>query len=390
MVMATARSFGTETVPLAQAPGRYLAAPARADRDLPPYDRSTMDGIAIAFSDIAERRQQFTCVGMAAAGSPRQQLPPVGNCLEIATGAVIPDGADTVVPYEDVLREGDHFRIQTDIKKGQNIHPQGSDTGQGAVLLQAGTRIGPAEVAVLASVGQGIVPVHRVPKITVFSSGDELVPVEKVPLPHQIRSSNVHALQAALGSLGIDPVCLHLPDDPDAIRQGLKEALMTSDAVLLSGGVSRGKYDHIPDVLNALGVRKSFHRVAQRPGKPFWFGIEASSGCMVFSFPGNPVSTFLNYHLYFRDWLYRGWGLNPPRIEAILAEPMSNPTQLTLFRSVRLANEEGSLQARPVSINSSGDFLSLSRADGFARVEPSENELKAGTRISVIPYNPLW
>lgn len=390
IAMGEARSFGVETIPLARASGRYLAEPITADRDLPPYDRATMDGIAISYEDLSAGTRRFICMGMAAAGSPTQHLRQGGHCLEIATGAVIPSGADTVVPYEDVLRDGEIFRIQASVRKGQNIHPQGSDTRLGSILLKPGTRIGAAEVAILASVGHGNVPVYGLPRITVFSSGDELVPVEQVPLAHQVRSSNVHALEAALSSLGIWPDCRHLPDEPGQIREALAAALKMSDAILLSGGVSRGRYDHIPEVLDALGVTKLFHRVAQRPGKPFWFGIDANAQCLVFSFPGNPVSTFLNYHLYFRDWLFRGWGLNPPRIDALLAEPLSNPSQLTFFSLVQLKEKDGFIQAIPVSINSSGDFLSLSRADGFTSVPPASTDLKAGALISVIPYNPLW
>lgn len=383
------RDPGSEHISLELATGRYLAGSIAADRDLPPYDRATMDGIAINTRDIKPVQRDFTLQGMAPAGSPRLRLKRGGHCIEIATGAVVPEGADAVVRYEDLEKTDTGFRICTEVVPGQSIHRAGSDAGKGTPLLEPGTRIGPAEVAVLASVGIDRPFVKKLPVVTLVSSGDELVEVGATPEPHQIRKSNTWALRAALREFGITPGSLHLRDDPEAIRTALDRALRESTVLMLSGGVSRGKFDFIPDVLEALGVQKHFHRVAQRPGKPFWFGSHKKGECLVFSFPGNPVSTFLNYHLYFRDWLIRGFGGHTAQCEAILDTAIRNSTGLTHFRLVQIEERDGMLYARETPMNSSGDFLSLARADGFVRIEPADSEYGRGTKVRLIPFKSI-
>jgi molybdopterin molybdotransferase len=388
-VLANPLALGAENVPLEEARGRILATEVHSDRDLPPFDRATMDGIALAYPAYREGQREFPIRGEVRAGTPLQRLENATACMEIMTGAMVPEGADAVVRYEDVEVSKGIAQIKAPVNPLQNIHPRGSDSRAGKLLLSPGQCIGPAEMAVLASVGKALVKVFALPQTSLFSTGDELVPVDADPLPHQIRRSNVFALQAALGDLRIHPKVGHLPDHPEQIKPRLAAVLDQPGAVLLSGGVSMGKYDYLPQLFGELGVENIFHRVAQRPGKPFWFGINRRSGCLVFSFPGNPVSTFLNYHLYFKPWLWKSWGLELPKHQVMLPENMENTTALTQFRLGEVRIDRGRVGFSAVPMNSSGDFLSLSRAHGFACLEPRETPYLAGENVPFYYYKSL-
>ncbi|MCO5723526.1 molybdopterin molybdotransferase MoeA [Robiginitalea marina] len=389
LVLSHPLALGTEQIPLEDCGGRILAGEVYSDRDLPPFDRATMDGIALAYAAFREGQRDFPIRGEARAGTPLQCLNDPATCMEVMTGAMVPEGADTVVRYEDLeIREGVAW-IKAPVNRGQNIHPRGSDSGAGKLLLSPGQAIGPAEMAVLASVGKSVAEVFALPRTSLFSTGDELVPVDASPLPHQIRRSNIYALQSALGELRIHPNVGHLPDHPEKIQCTLATALDQPGVVLLSGGVSMGKYDYLPGLFAELGVENIFHRVAQRPGKPFWFGINRHSGCLVFSFPGNPVSTFLNYHLYFKAWLWNCWGLELKKHQVLLPETEENTTPLTQFRLGEVREDQGKLVFSAVPMNSSGDFLSLSRAHGFACLEPRETPYLAGESVPFHYYKSL-
>ncbi|SFR47032.1 molybdopterin molybdochelatase [Robiginitalea myxolifaciens] len=385
-VLARKADFGVEQVSLELANGRVLAEDVLADRDQPPYNRATMDGIALAYHTYEKGVREFPSEGMARAGITQLKLQDPSNCIEIATGAILPEGADTIVRYEDLEEIPEGFRILAGCTPNKNIHRKGSDASEGAVLLKKGHSIDPSAVAVLASVGKATLAVRGLPGITILSTGDELVPVETIPETHQVRRSNVHALRSAVLAAGIRPDLEHLPDDAAIIENRLEALLQTQDVLLLSGGVSKGKFDHLPGVLEKLGVVKDFHRVAQRPGKPFWFGMDAARGCHVFSFPGNPVSTFLNYHLYFLPWLRQTTGAPEPRITAILEEPIENKSDLTHFIPLRLSPEQGHLNAVRISMNGSGDYLSLTKANAFGRVNPGEVLVK-GALVPCICFN---
>ncbi len=265
--------LGEEKVLLQKTIGRVLAEDILADRYFPPFDRSTKDGIAINYAAIEKGRNSFKIEGVLPAGMPQEALQFLENCLEIMTGAVCPKNADTIVMYEQVTIENGIATLLKAPKKGQNIHRKGSDEKEGAVLLKKGGRIDTAEIGVLASVGKAEVLVKKVPKITVISTGNELAAISETPLPHQIRKSNTMSLEAALSKEGIFPQQLHLLDEKNKIEEALEEAIQENDVLILSGGVSKGKFDFIPDAMETLGVKKIFHRVAQSPGKPFWFGV---------------------------------------------------------------------------------------------------------------------
>lgn len=383
-VLSHSMDLGKEEVPLIKSIGRILAEPIIADRDFPPFNRATKDGIAIKYEALEGGVSKFKIYGDASAGMPKQELKDSKGCLEVMTGAVLPLNSDTVVMYEHLSIKNGWAVINREVAKGQNIHYQGSDEVMGAELMKEGKKIAPAEIGVMASVGKSEVFVKALPKICTISTGNELVDVEITPEPHQIRKSNSITLQVALSSLGLNPATMHLKDDKNAIEKGLKKALKENDVLLLSGGVSKGKFDFIPEVMDALGVRKVFHRVAQRPGKPFWFGVHEKLKTVIFSFPGNPVSTFANYHLYFLPWLYTSWNIHVPEQNARLNSAIQVMPPLTRFIQVKTEWKEGVLYTTPVTENGSGDLTSLVKSDGFICLEPREATYGVGELVRFI------
>jgi len=386
IVLHHIRDYGREQVPLKKAVNRILAEDIKADRDFPPFNRATKDGITLNYNAVENGRKAFEITGILAAGTPASVLKDQESCLEIMTGAVVPYDADTVVMYEHLEVEKGIATLRSVPVKGQNIHPRGSDTRKGDVILKANARITPAMIGVLASVGIAEVTVKKLPRVAVISTGNELVDIDQIPEAHQIRRSNTYSLHAALCKEGIESMMLHLQDDKDIIRQKLDYVIDEMDVVLLSGGVSKGKFDFIPVVLQEIGIEKGFHGVRQRPGKPFWFGNHPNKGTLVFSFPGNPVSTYANYHLYFRPWLLKSMGVTVVKKSVTLDQEIRNSTTLTLFMQVSLNWEDAHLKASLVKANGSGDLVSLAKSDGLIQLEPREEIYSPG---EVVPFYPI-
>jgi molybdopterin molybdotransferase len=387
IVLANALHLPDESVPLHLATGRVLREPLTADRDFPPFDRVSMDGIAISFAMFENGQRRFFIEGTQAAGAPQLALAQREHCLEVMTGAMLPQGTDTVIRYEDLSIDAGFATISIEnIQAGQNIHRQGVDRRQGEVIVTADSLISAAELGVAATVGKSTLRVAALPRACILSSGDELVEVNETPLPHQIRKSNVHVMAAVLGTWGLSSDLLHLPDDPAAIEATLGDCLKKYDVLLMSGGVSMGKFDHLPEVLEKLGVRKLFHKVSQRPGKPFWFG--RSEGTVVFAFPGNPVSSFMCLHRYFRLWLRASQGLQAIENQcAVLAEDYFFKPDLTYFLQVKLAaGQDGRLLATPVTGQGSGDLANLVDSDAFIELALEQKEFRAGEVFPVWIY----
>ncbi|WP_297703808.1 molybdopterin molybdotransferase MoeA [uncultured Eudoraea sp.] len=389
LVLDYSQDYGTETVSIKQAIGRVLAVDIFADRDFPPFDRATKDGIAINYNAIENGRRAFEIKAIVAAGQRTYKFLEEEHCVEIMTGAVVPYEADTVVMYEDITIEHGIANINTLAKRGQNIHDKGSDKKKDELVIINGTKITAAEIGVFAAVGKANIEVKKLPGIAVISTGNELVEVEDHPLPHQIRKSNSYTLYAALYEEKIEPLLLHLSDDKDMIRQKLSYVIQEMDVLLMSGGVSKGKFDFIPKVLEELGVEKVFHGVLQQPGKPFWFGVHKDAKTVIFSFPGNPISTFANYHIYFRPWLQKSLGLPISKLEVFLEETITISGSMTRFLGVKIRLENGILRAKLVKDNGSGDLTSLSRADGFINLMPREDPYKIDEKVTFISARTL-
>lgn len=341
-----------------------------------------MDGIAIRFDDYSSGQREFAIEGLQAAGQPQQRMNM--GCIEIMTGAVLPTGSDTVVPYEDVTIANSKATINTDVTKHQSVHAQGIDAKKGELLLKPGTLISPAEIALLASVGKSSVLVYDVKPFAIISTGDELIPIEGTPLPFQIRRSNGIALSSALSELNIESSIYHLPDDPQILEKEITSLLKDHDVVILSGGVSKGKFDYIPSVLDKLGIKKEFHQVKQRPGKPLWFG--RSSTKTVFALPGNPVSTFLCFHKYIKPWIEAGFGIRSGNTKAILATDYQFKPNLTYFLQVKIDTTHGIIAATPDAGEGSGDFTNLRDVDGFIELPSEQSEFKKGELFPYISF----
>lgn len=383
LVLSNLYSPTVEQVPLENSRGRVLASAVTADRDFPPFDRVMMDGIALTYEALNSGQRKFSVEGLQAAGDEQQSLRDPSNCLEIMTGAVLPKGCDLVIRYEDVSIVDGIAEVQVDqFKQFQNIHAKGMDQREGMTLIDAHQQIRAAEIAVLATVGLHKVPVLTIPRVLIVSTGDELVDVEVTPLPHQIRKSNVHALEATCEGLGLKTDRWHLQDDPTEISTSLERALLDYDVILLSGGVSKGKKDYLPGILDDLGVNKHFHRVKQRPGKPFWFGTRRST--VVFAFPGNPVSTYMCSMRYFVPWLQKSMGMEAPAPKAVLQEDFNFRPGLSYFLQVELRQSNGILEATPNTGQGSGDLVNLVETDAFLELPAERTNFEKGEVF------PLW
>ncbi|SFD25131.1 molybdopterin molybdochelatase [Chitinophaga sp. CF118] len=387
-VMDTVRDFGMEQIPFTAATGRVLREPVLADRDFPPYDRVTMDGIALDYETYSKGQTVFGVEDLQAAGMPRMQLSNTANCMEVMTGAILPEMTDTVIPYEHLEAEEHEgfkrFTIKMGVEKGQNIHRQGADAAAGQLLIPAGTLLSPAEIGVLASVGKTLVSVSRLPKVAIIATGDELVPVQSSPGLHQIRISNSYSLAAALQELGIAATCHHVTDNETAIRD-LFRSLMDADVWICTGAVSAGKFDYLPQVLEAIGMTQVFHKIQQRPGKPFLFG-HFETGPVVFALPGNPVSGFMCCYRYILPWLRASLQYQaPPMPYAVLGTDINFKFPLTYFLPVKLHPVAGGqFIALPPPYHGSGDLAALLQADGFLELPPDKDLFEKGSSY------PVW
>jgi len=376
----------TESVPLQRVCGRVLRQSVVAERDHPPFDRVMMDGIAFSHGAFAAGVRNFPIQAMQAAGDPVLTLA-ANHCIEIMTGAMLPVGADCVVPVERIeIRDG-VASIESDYLATQHqfVHARGSDHKQGSVLLQAGWRVAAADVAIIASCGLNTVDCSAVPTIQVISTGNELVPPGAAIAPHQVRMSNGPAIVALLEQHGFDSTAHdHIVDDPAILRDRIGGHLATARVLVLSGGVSKGKADFLPGVLGELGVEVVFHSVSQRPGKPMWFGV-GPEGQAVFALPGNPVSALICCRQYVVPALQHAAGLRTAAPEfASLAQAVSFAPKLTFFLPVKLASGvTGQTLAIPVHTNTSGDFTSLTGTAGYVELAPEQTEFLVGSGVQL-------
>ena len=386
IILSNTVAFGTESIPFSDALRRVLKEDLVADRDFPPFNRVSMDGIAVNYEVFKQGVREFTIEGIQAAGAPQLEMKSSRNCLEVMTGAMLPLNTDSVIPYEQVTIEEGKARVNIEaIKSGQNVHAQGYDRSANDQLVKENTLISAAEMGVLATIGKAVVKVAKQPKIIIISTGDELVEVSEKPLAHQIRRSNVHTLVALLDSLKIKADTAHIIDEKPLLKQKISGFLNDYDVLLFSGAVSKGKFDYLPEVLDELGVKKLFHGVKQRPGKPFWFGVKENK--RIFAFPGNPVSTYVGCLNYFYPWYKKSVGLSCENSnKAILAEDFTFTPELTYFLQVKLQNEEGKLMGYPVMGHGSGDLANLVDADGFLELPDNRNDFKKGEVFPLIIY----
>jgi molybdopterin molybdotransferase len=368
--------------PLVNLVGAVLREPIVATRDQPPFDRVTMDGIAIASHS---GRREFRIAGTQAAGAAQKVLAAQDACFEVMTGAALPMGCDCVIPVERITIADGSARLQDDVEPvaGMNVHRRGLDCTAGSTVLEPGTRLGPPEVAVIASAGFARAEVTRTPRIMIISTGDELIEPGAPVNDAQIYRSNVYAVHAALRRRGFTELAQdHLPDDLNTLRVRLAAHLQAHDVLILSGGVSMGKFDYVPQVLTELGVNVAFHKIAQRPGKPMWFGV-GPDGQAVYALPGNPVSTLVCLTRYVFPGLMAAMGGAAESVDAVsLTAAVQVKINLTTFLPVRLhVQADGLVQAAPHPTQGSGDFTALLGADGFVELPPGPAVISSGVAV---------
>jgi molybdopterin molybdotransferase len=363
--------------------GRQLCEPVLADRAMPPFDRVTMDGIAINFNDYYQGIKLWKVIKTQYAGQASTEINKPGECVEVMTGAVLPKGVDTIIRYEDLtelFNEHNEKLFQLDevlIKKGQNIHIEGSDKKLGDVVLQEGQIINATDIALIATVGKQSVAVLKKPNIVVISTGDELTKIEATPESYQIRASNHYMVAAALKLNGFECDTFLMSDDLNQLKDFLFKCLQQYDLIIITGAVSKGKADFIPSILHDLKVKMLFHGVAQRPAKPFWFG--AKEQCCVFAMPGNPVSAAVCTYVYLLAFLQKKMGLNLQKVKVEVSDEIIFKPKLSYFMQAKVGQDElGKLIAKPFLGNGSGDLTNLASINAFIELNPAQEKFEIG------------
>jgi molybdopterin molybdotransferase len=389
IVLENVAALGVERIAILEALGRVLAEEIRSSRDIPGFDNSAMDGYAVRAADVANASEaspvKLKVVETVGAGQMPTRHVSAGEVVRTMTGAPIASGTDAIIPVERTRGTGDVVEFLATAESGAFIRPRGEDLRLGELVMSAGKPLTPADLGMLASVNRAMVEVIRRPRVAIVATGDELVDVDQAPTGAQIVNSSAYALAGAVREAGAEPTILKVArDDAREIRDRLAEA-MTFDAVLSTGGVSVGQFDHVKGALDELGMRQLFHGVAQKPGRPLKFGTVGYRP--IFGLPGNPVSTLVCFYLYARPAILkmrgiRGVGL--PRVVARCGVDIKTSKDLTEFVRVKLARDREGWTATPTGGQGSGIFSSLSRADGLLIGPSTETILKAGAQATVL------
>lgn len=388
-----------ETVPLGASRGRVLAEDLHADRDYPPFHRSTRDGFAVRAADVARVPAVLDVVGIARAGSPYNSDVGSGCAVEIMTGAPLPEGTDAVVMVEytrELQSDGalnaagpaHRVEIQRSVQKFENVVGRGSEAVTGSCVLPAGRRLGPGEIGLAAALGRASLKVFARPRVAILPTGDEVVPVEQQPAWFEIRNSNAQALAAQVEAAGGIPTLLGIaPDRKEALRELIEQGL-ACDLLVLSGGISVGKYDFVAEILAELGAEFYVQGVAIRPGKPLAFGRARDH--FFFGLPGNPVSTFVTFELFARAAIALLGGADFRRtvfLKARLAKPVQQKTGLSVFMPARVARDSSGTDpvVELVGWQGSGDLVGLAEANCFLALRPDQTAVAAGEWVDVLP-----
>jgi molybdopterin molybdotransferase len=379
--------------PLLRSRRRVLAEDIAADRDFPPFPRATRDGYAVHSADLAALPATLKVIGEVRAGSSLEgRTLGRGEAAEIMTGAPVPEGADAVVMLEYTARQEGNVEIQRAAAAGENIVPTGSEARAGQLLLPRGTRMDFAEIAVAAGVGKAQVSIYGSPRVGILSTGDEIVDVDAHPGPSQIRNSNSYSLAAQVEAAGAEPVRLPIaPDDPVVLKHLIEEGLAL-DLLLLTGGVSMGKYDLVEQVLAQFDAEFFFTGAQIQPGRPVVFGrarreAGAGSATYFFGLPGNPVSTMVTFEVFVRPVLDALCGAPPAKLrflQARLGSEVRTKTGLTRFLPARLSGEFDRTEVELVRWQGSGDAAAMARANCFLVIPPDRERLTAGEMVSVL------
>jgi molybdopterin molybdotransferase len=387
----------TESVDLLAASGRVLAEPILADRNLPPFPRSTRDGYAVRSADLARVPATLDVIGEIRAGESLENIPKLigsGQAASIMTGAPVPSGADAVVMVEYTAQQGTRVEITRSIEPGENVVPSGAEAKRGSVLVERGVRLNDAAIALAASAGQSRVQVYRRPQVAVLTTGDEIVTIEATPGPTQIRNSNSYSLAVQIRNTGGEPVLLPIaPDEPRKLRALIEEGLK-SDLLLMTGGVSMGRYDLVEQVLEELKAEFFFTGAKIQPGRPVVFGrcgagapARENTGTYFFGLPGNPVSTMVTFELFARPMVEALAGMTPRTLvftHTKLKSEIRVKPGLKRFLPAILSGEFEASQVELVPWQGSGDIAATARANCYIVIPPDRDHIPAGEFVAIL------
>jgi molybdopterin molybdotransferase len=392
LIRAGALAGATESLDLLWAGGHVLAEPVSADRDLPPFPRSTRDGYAVRSADLVQLPATLDVIGEIKAGENLDKVPSItssGQAAAIMTGAPVPAGADAVVMVEysshNISQHGNRVEITRSVAAGENIVPRGAEARKGAPLLERGLRLDAAAIALAASVGKSRLLVYKRPFVAVLTTGDEIVAVDTIPGPTQIRNSNSYSLAAQIRRAGGESVLLPVaPDELQALRRLIEQGLQ-SDLLLMTGGVSMGRYDLVEQALSELHAEFFFTGAKIQPGRPVVFGKCGST--YFFGLPGNPVSTMVTFELFARPLIEALAGQSPSQrtfLHARLKNEISFKPGLKRFLPAILSGEFEHAEVELVPWQGSGDVAAIARANCFIVVPADRERLAAGEWVAVM------
>lgn len=386
ILLAKTCPLGSQRVPVEAALGATLAEEVVSDVDMPPFNRAAMDGYAVRLADIAATPVELTIVEHIKAGDAPKHPVGTGECSEIMTGAPVPDGADAVVQVEHTEPAAENLvRILEPLAGKTNIARQGEDLGRGDVVLEPGRLLRSAEVGLLAMVGRREVDIHQRPRVAILATGDELIEPDQVPRPGQTRNCNNFSLLAECARAGFQATALGIARDTREELETKIRAGLEADVLLVSGGVSMGKYDLVPEVFEALGIVVHFTKVAIKPGKPTVFATRGKK--LVFGLPGNPVSVIVVFRLFVEPALRRLAGRTDPlprMVSVTLTTSVRSRGDRRSYLLVRLRSSDRGLLAEPVPSHGSADLMALTNADALIQVEAGAGEVSAGTQVPAL------
>lgn len=386
IILEQVNALNIKNIALCNAEGFCLAEEIFADRDMPPTDRSAMDGFAVRAADVANCPKQLKLIGETAAGSAECPNIEPNTCARILTGAVVPPGADTVIKVEDTEEEGDCITILESAETGLNIRKQGEEVRKGNTVIKSRQSLKAAQIGICASVGKSVVKIYRKPKISILNTGKELFPLDAdcEIKDYQIRDSNGPSLEAALRKSGL--ICSKLdtsPDDPQILEAKLQKLVVDNDVVILTGGVSVGKYDFVPDAIKKIGAEIHIHGVLMKPGKPFLYATFGNNK-HIFGLPGNPLSVLTGFYELVLPGLRKMSGFLKEDCFRKLFLPVccdiKSKNYRTEFFMAKLVCLEKTTFLEPIKSHGSGDLISSSEADGIFAV-PTNTEIKKGGKV---------
>ncbi len=385
IVLGHVRPLTSHRTALGEALGSYLAEDIRADRDSPPTDRSAMDGFAVRASDLAKVPRDLRLIGEVAAGSAKRPRITPGACVRILTGASVPPGADAVVKVEDTVEHDGTVTFLVAAKRGANIRIRGEEVAKAQLVLSKGTVLTAPRIGLCASVGKATVKVYGRPGVAVLCTGRELRAPAAAVRPHELRDSNGPALLAALGGAGINRTSYRIvQDDPKTLAARLKTATAGYDVVIVTGGVSVGKYDFVPQAVAKIGAKVRFHGIAMKPGKPQLYAT-LSRNRHIFGLPGNPLSVLTGFGELVAPAIRRMSGLDAKACHATLRLPVSRAVKSKTTRAAfvlgKLISSSNGLRIRPLTSHGSADLVAGAQADGVFAVPQGVGKISAGELV---------